>query len=258
VLEVDAPKGNADAAWERIRELIKPLPRRFPEKRAREAGYRIALEYNVGLASWTGDSAIRREASKIAKRAPLLSADLADMSTGLRLALFRRCKGNTGNTEILRAANLDSFLSVHEALDEKNEDITSWSYRLSALAKLNEMIIASSGDRRMRKEPFLKAEMAFDCLCFLAACGKSCPLKRKGDVAALAAAEFEWATGKKTIADEFDGQMEELKKRRLVWRKYLRAIVHAGDWDDELHQRAEAIVRGDWPLLYTSLDGARK
>jgi len=109
---------------------------------------------------------------------------------------------------------------------------------LSALAKLNDKLVGSK-EKKFRKIPHLKQELAFNCLCLLAACGQSFPLKRGGDVAELAAAVFEWATGQPTIVNHFASQINALRKDRLL----------DGDkvWDEQVRRRADAMVRGDWP-----------
>jgi hypothetical protein len=200
-----------------------------------------AREYNIDLKTWTPSAITTREASAIAKRARSLDAALGSMSVGLRMGL-QRYSGL--NPEMSRAATLDSYLlPVRESvLEGRNESIASWRSRLSALAKLSDMV-AYSTKRRTRKIPFLNTELAFDCLCFLAACGKTPVLKRGGDVAKLAAAVLEWATGKETDANYFDGRMDKLKLRRHKWRE----DFGAGEWDREIRGHAEAIIRGDWP-----------
>jgi hypothetical protein len=236
MLEVDGPKGNPKEAWKRIRGLIGPFTRRFPEKRAHEVAYGIALDYNIGLETWSSWSAEKHEASAIAKRARSLAEDLGKLSDGLLLKFHRHGKMDP---ELLRAAGLDISLlsSVGRFLDEK-AGITSSVSRLLALAKLNDIFVRSE-KRKFRKVPFLKQELAFSCACFLAACGKSYPLKRGGAVAELAAAEFEWATGKQTDADDFDGQIVALQQSKRAMNDF----EGASSWDQQVQRLAAGIVR---------------
>jgi hypothetical protein len=105
-------------------------------------------------------------------------------------------------------------------------------------------MVAVSKQHKVRKIPSLKEELAFDCLCFLAACGKTARLKRGGDLAELAAAELEWATGAITIANQFDGQMDGLLRSRRDSHDYFGA----GVWDADIRHRSGEMVRGEWPL----------
>ena len=120
---------------------------------------------------------------------------------------------------MLRAADLEALLEPLTKWLKPTDDgpaLALWKSRLSALAKLAEMV-AGTRERKTRAEPFLKTELALTCVHFLAACGKPYPLSRSGDVAELAAAEFEWATGKATVADSFRTQivaLQELKRRQ--------------------------------------------
>ncbi|SRR5258708_7745632 len=250
MLEVDGPKGNPEEAWERIRDLLGPFTRRFPEKRAHRVAYLLAVEYNIGKATWPSSTA-KRKASVIAKHARSLAADLGNVSTELllqyhRLPITTSRRRSKAISELIGVASLNSCLLpvTKRALDENDDGIASWKSRLSALASLNDIVVRSE-KKKVRKIPYLKEELAFSCVCFLTACGKPCSLSKGGKVAQLAAAEFEWATGDETDSGYFDFQIVKLQQRRRT----MNALEGDNGWDDEVRRHADAIVHGDWPSI---------